>query len=84
MALAWVVFRENVDRRLLAGAAAILAGARALSWQGGRGGARLGRARYRRRLPGLGDRQQPDPQDRAADPVQIAMIKGLCGRGGEP
>ena len=35
MAIAWLVFRENVDRRLLLGAAAILAGAALLSWQGG-------------------------------------------------
>jgi drug/metabolite transporter (DMT)-like permease len=34
MAIAWIVFRENVDRRLLAGAAAILAGAVVLSWTG--------------------------------------------------
>ena len=34
MGIAWIVFRENVDRRLLAGAAAILAGAVVLSWQG--------------------------------------------------
>jgi drug/metabolite transporter (DMT)-like permease len=39
MAIAWVVFRENVDRRLLVGAAAILGGAVLLSWQGGPGGA---------------------------------------------
>src|SRR5215469_14539096 len=35
MTIAWVVFRENVDRRLLVGAAAILAGAAILSWRGG-------------------------------------------------
>jgi drug/metabolite transporter (DMT)-like permease len=35
MAIAWVVFRENVDRRLLLGASAILAGAMLLSWNGG-------------------------------------------------
>ena len=34
MGIAWVVFRENVDRRLLLGAFAILAGAGVLSWQG--------------------------------------------------
>ena len=34
MAIAWIVFRENVDRRLLLGAASILAGAAVLSWQG--------------------------------------------------
>jgi len=33
MAIAWLVFRENVDRRLLLGAGAILAGALLLSWQ---------------------------------------------------
>jgi len=37
MGIAWVVFRENVDRRLLAGAAAILAGALLLSWRGAPG-----------------------------------------------
>ena len=30
--IAWVVFRESVDRRLLLGAAAILAGALLLTW----------------------------------------------------
>src|SRR5205823_6115360 len=35
MVIAWVAFRENVDRRLLIGAAAILVGAVLLSWQGG-------------------------------------------------
>jgi drug/metabolite transporter (DMT)-like permease len=33
MAIAWVVFRENVDRKLMLGAAAILSGAVVLSWQ---------------------------------------------------
>ena len=33
MEIAWVVFRENVDRKLLLGAASILAGAAVLSWQ---------------------------------------------------
>ncbi len=35
MAIAWLAFRENVDRRILAGALAILAGAVVLSWTGG-------------------------------------------------
>jgi drug/metabolite transporter (DMT)-like permease len=34
MGIAWLAFRENVDRRLLLGACAILAGAAVLSWQG--------------------------------------------------
>jgi len=33
--LAWMAFRENVDRRILLGMAAILAGAIELSWTGG-------------------------------------------------
>jgi drug/metabolite transporter (DMT)-like permease len=46
MAIAWIFFRENVDRRVFAGAMAILAGALVLSWPAdgaamtvGRGGA---------------------------------------------
>jgi drug/metabolite transporter (DMT)-like permease len=35
MAIAWLWFHENVDRRLLTGAFAVLAGATMLSWQGG-------------------------------------------------
>jgi drug/metabolite transporter (DMT)-like permease len=34
MAIAWVVFRENADRRIFLGAMAILAGAVLLSWPG--------------------------------------------------
>ena len=46
MAIAWIVFRENVDRRVFAGAMAILAAALVLFWPAdgeamaaGRGGA---------------------------------------------
>ncbi len=35
LAIAWMVFRENVDARIGLGAAAVLAGAVLLSWQGG-------------------------------------------------
>src|SRR6185295_4477657 len=35
MAIAWIVFRESVDRRLFIGAMAILAGAMVLSWDFG-------------------------------------------------
>ncbi len=34
MGIAWLVFRENADRRLLLGALAIILGAIVLSWQG--------------------------------------------------
>ena len=36
MAIPWIVFRENVDQRLIFGAFAILAGAVLLSWNGER------------------------------------------------
>jgi len=77
MAIAWLVFRENVDRRLLLGAAAILAGAVVLSWGGQ--GARLD-------LGGLliagaclcwGIDNNLTRRLSSADPVQIAMLKGL-------
>ena len=42
IAIAWLVFPENVDRRLLVGALAILLGAVLISWQGGVGGVGLG------------------------------------------
>lgn len=78
LVIAWVVFKENVDRRLLIGAAAIVAGAVILSWpqdislglSGGPlliAGACLGWAvdnNFTRKVA-------------AADPMQIAMVKGL-------
>ena len=77
MGIAWVVYRENVDRRLLVGAAAILAGAVVLAWQGsaitfGPGtlliaGACLAWGIDNNLTRGLS----------AADPVQIATVKGL-------
>ncbi len=78
LAIAWLVFRENVDRRIAVGAAAILGGAALLSWQPELGaGMGLGAAaiagaclfwaidnNLTRRLSG-------------ADPLQIAAAKGL-------
>ncbi len=77
MAIAWLVFRENVDRRLLLGAAAILSGAVFLSWNG---------QAFRLDTGGLfiaaaclcwGIDNNLTRKLSAADPVQIAMIKGL-------
>jgi drug/metabolite transporter (DMT)-like permease len=78
LAIAWMVFKENVDRRLLIGAAAIVAGAVILSWPKDAslglslgpiliGGACLAWAidnNFTRKVS-------------AADPMQIAMLKGL-------
>jgi drug/metabolite transporter (DMT)-like permease len=76
MAIAWLAFRENVDRRLLIGAFAIVAGAVLLSWQGAASfqwGALL--------IAGAclcwGIDNNLTRKLSSADPVQIAMIKGL-------
>jgi drug/metabolite transporter (DMT)-like permease len=83
MGLAWILFREKADCRLLAGAAAILAGAVLLSWQGGPGGLGWGAPIW-----GLGAiagaclawgiDNNLTRRLSAADPVQIALIKGLA------
>src|SRR5436305_8743176 len=80
MALAWMLFGENADRRLLAGAAAILAGAVLLSWQGGPNGFGWGAAAIAGACLAWGLDNNLTPRLSAADPVQIAMIKGLAAR----
>lgn len=77
MAIAWIVFRENVDRRLLLGACAILLGAAVLSWQRAASldsGALLIAAA----CLCWGIDNNLTRKLSAADPVQIAMVKGLC------
>ena len=78
MAIAWIVFRESVDRRLLAGAAAILAGAVVLSWQGGMGEVGVGALAIVGACLAWGIDNNLTRKLSAADPVQIAMIKGLA------
>ena len=77
MAIAWLVFRENVDRRLLTGAAAILAGAATLSWQGGPDGLSLGGLAIAGACLAWGIDNNLTRKLSAADPVQIAAIKGM-------
>ncbi|HEV8678496.1 MAG TPA: EamA family transporter [Stellaceae bacterium] len=78
MAIAWLMFRENVDRRLLLGAAAILAGAVVLSWQGGPEGLGWGAAAIAGACLAWGIDNNLTRRLSAADPVQIALIKGLA------
>ena len=78
MAIAWVVFRENVDRRLLVGAAAILAGALVLSWQGGPAGFGLGALAIISACVAWGVDNNLTRTLSSADPVQIAAVKGTC------
>jgi len=78
MAIAWAVFRENVDRRLMLGALAILAGALLLSWQGHAfGGIGAGSLAIAGACFAWGIDNNLTRKISAADPVQIAMIKGL-------
>jgi drug/metabolite transporter (DMT)-like permease len=81
MGIAWVVFRENVDRRLLLGAASILAGAVALSWRGqgvrvDEGGLLIVAA-----CLAWGIDNNLTRRLSAADPVVIALIKGVAAGG---
>ena len=77
MAIAWLVFRENVDRRLLIGAMAILAGALLLSWRGGPQGAGIGSLAIAGACLAWGVDNNLTRKLSAADPLQIALIKGL-------
>ncbi len=78
MLIAWVAFRENVDRRLLVGAGAILAGAVILSWQRGPEGVGLGAFAIAGACVAWGVDNNLTRKLSAADPVQIALIKGLA------
>jgi len=57
MGIAWIVFREHVDRRLLIGAFSILAGAVILSSQDGPGGYGIGTIAIAGACAALGHRQ---------------------------
>ncbi len=76
MGIAWVVFHEYVDRRLLLGAFAILSGAALLSWQGG-ASLNWGTLLIAAACLSWGIDNNLTRKVSSADPVQIAMIKGL-------
>jgi drug/metabolite transporter (DMT)-like permease len=76
MGIAWVVFRENVDRRLLLGAFAILAGAALLSWQGA-ASFQWGSVLIAGACVCWGIDNNLTRKLSSSDPVQIAMLKGL-------
>ena len=78
MTIAWFVFRENVDRKLLLGAASILAGAAVLSWQ--RQGMRIEAGGLLIAVACLawGVDNNLTRKLSSADPVVIALIKGVA------
>ncbi len=81
MGLAWLVFRENVDRRLLIGAAAILGGALLLSWQGRGAIPGVGALLIAGACLAWGVDNNLTRKLSSADPLQIAMVKGLVAGG---
>lgn len=76
MGIAWLVFGESVDRRLLLGSLAILAGAALLSTQGG-ASLNWGAVLIAAACISWGVDNNLTRKLSAADPVQVAMIKGL-------
>lgn len=77
MLIAWVVFRENVDRQLIIGAFAILAGAILLTWSGNSVSFDFGAVLIAAACVSWGIDNNLTRKLSSADPVQIAMIKGL-------
>jgi len=78
MAIAWIVFRENVDLRIFAGAMAILAGAVVLSWAGGEVGGGWGALAIAGACLAWGIDNNLTRKLSSADPIQITTIKGLA------
>ena len=76
MLIAWLAFRENVDRRLLVGAMAILVGAVFLSWQG-EATLNIGAGLIAMACLCWGIDNNLTRKLSGSDPLQIAMIKGL-------
>lgn len=78
MVIAWIVFRENVDRRLLVGAAAILTGAIALSWTSEGPSFDVGGLMVAGACLAWGVDNNLTRKISAADPVQITIWKGVA------
>ncbi|MCI0467829.1 MAG: EamA family transporter [Beijerinckiaceae bacterium] len=81
MAIAWLVYRENVDLRLLLGASAILAGAALLSWEGQGIAFDPGALLVAGACIAWGIDNNFTRKISSADPVVIAMFKGLAAGG---
>lgn len=80
--LAWLVFRENFDRRIALGIIAVVAGGVALSWEGKVAwGAGLGPLAIAGACICWAIDNNLTQKVSAGDPVQITMIKGLVAGG---
>jgi drug/metabolite transporter (DMT)-like permease len=80
MAIAWIVFRENVDRRIFLGAMAILTGVVLLSWPTAVAGLEFngGSVLIVLACGSWGIDNNLTRKLSGADPLQMAMIKGLA------
>jgi drug/metabolite transporter (DMT)-like permease len=81
MGIAWLVFRENVDRLLLLGALAIVAGAVVLSWNGQGVHFDAGAGLIAAACVAWGIDNNLTRKLSSADPVLTTMIKGLVAGG---
>jgi drug/metabolite transporter (DMT)-like permease len=81
MGIAWLVFHENVDRLLLLGAIAIVAGAVVLSWDGHAVRFDAGAALIAAACLAWGIDNNLTRKLSSADPVLTTMIKGLVAGG---
>ena len=80
--LAWFVFRENFDRRIALGMAAIFAGGIVLSWEGRvQFGSIVGSLLVAAATLCWAVDNNLTQRVSAGDPVQIAMLKGLAAGG---
>lgn len=77
MVIAWSVFHENTDRRVVLGAFAILAGACVLSWSGAGITASTGALLIAGACLCWGVDNNATARLSGADPTQITLIKGL-------
>lgn len=78
MVIAWVVFRENVDRKLVAGALAIVAGALILAWTGTGFSLDTGGLMIAGACLAWGIDNNFTRKLSSADPTQVVMIKGIA------
>jgi drug/metabolite transporter (DMT)-like permease len=79
LVMAWVVFKENVDRRLMTGAVSIVAGAVVLSWpEDTNVGLSWGPLLIAGACLAWAIDNNLTRKVSAADPMQIAMVKGLA------